>query len=212
MADVAKGIKCTGTNLNNGFAGKLVNSDPSCGFLNLGAFLVRFFAEGPNKFVIGTSPSHSVTKLQIAFEGPAQPETKLVTKENKTVDVTFVTAVGGNYKIHVMYDGHYVQGSPYNCKIIGDVKPSVDKVKVSGAIGEAKANVENEVIIDGREVGIVAFSAKMEGPSTPDLAFKDNPDGTVSAVYKPTAPGNYKLHLKYTHFNLQGSPFKITCA
>jgi len=95
-----------------------------------------------------------VKKLQIAFEGPAQPETKLITKPNKTVDVTFTTPVGGEYKIHVMYDGHYLHGSPYKCKILGEVKPSVDKIKVSGAIKEAQANAPNEVIIDGREVGI----------------------------------------------------------
>lgn len=112
------------------------------------------FAEGPNKFVILTTSKHDVKKLQIGFEGPSQPETKLVTKPNKTVDVTFVTPVGGNYKIHVMYDEHYVCGSPYNCKIIGDVKPSVDKIKVSGAIKEAKKDVENQIIIDGSQVGI----------------------------------------------------------
>jgi len=184
----AKNIKCQGTNLANGFA------------------------EGPNKFTILTTPNHDVKKLQIAFEGPAQPETKLVTKPNKTVDVTFTTAVGGEYKIHVMYEGNYVVGSPYKCKILGDVKPSVDKIKVSGAIKEAKANAENEVVIDGREVGISGgLTAKMDGPSSPDLAFKDNDDGTVSATFKPTAPGNYKLHLKYSHYNLKGSPFAIVC-
>lgn len=50
----------------------------------------------------------------------------------------------------------------------------------------------------------VAFTAKMEGPNKADLAFKDNDDGTVSATYKPTVPGTYKLVLKYTHFNLPG--------
>ncbi len=170
-------------------------------------------------------------KLQIGFEGPSQPETKLVTKANKNVDVTFTTPVGGNYKIHVMYDEHYVSGSPYMCKLVGDVKPSVDKIKVSGAIKEAKKDVENEILIDGKDVGIcgtvkllhrfnqslllvinflcvnycvVAFSAKMEGPSKADLAFNDNDDGTVTATFKPTEAGTYKLILKFTHFNLPG--------
>lgn len=111
-------------------------------------------AEGPNKFIILTSPKHDVKKLQIGFEGPSQPETKLVTKANKNVDVTFTTPVGGNYKIHVMYDEHYVLGSPYNCKLVGDVKPSVDKIKVSGAIKEAKKDEQNEILIDGKDVGI----------------------------------------------------------
>lgn len=31
MADIAKGIKCQGTNLNNGFAGNLINNCKSHG-------------------------------------------------------------------------------------------------------------------------------------------------------------------------------------
>lgn len=53
-----------------------------------------------------------------------------------------------------MYDEHYVCGSPFNCKLVGDVKPSVDKIKVTGAIKEAKKDVENEILIDGKDVGI----------------------------------------------------------
>lgn len=48
----AKLIKCNGTGLGNGFA------------------------EGPNKFTILTSDKHDVTKLQIGFDGPSQPEVK----------------------------------------------------------------------------------------------------------------------------------------
>lgn len=58
-----------------------------------------------------------MTQLQIGFEGPAQPEVKLVTKKDKAVDVTFITAVGGDYKIHVKYKDNYIHGSPYKCKV-----------------------------------------------------------------------------------------------
>jgi filamin len=188
MSDDAKFIKCQGANLTNGFA------------------------EGPNKFTILTNENHDVTKLQIGFEGPAQPEVKLVTKKDKTVDVTFITAVGGDYKIHVKYKDNYIHSSPFKCKIVGDVKASVDKVKSSGAIKEAKNNADNTITIDGREVGISGgLSAHMEGPSKPDLQFKNNDEGTVTVTYKPTAAGTYKLHLKFTHYHLPGSPFTITC-
>lgn len=127
-----------------------------------------------------------------------------------------------------MYDEHYVSGSPFMCKLVGDVKPSVDKIKVSGATKEAKKDVENEILIDGKDVGIsgkakkyffflqsfggkrfffviaAAFTAKMEGPSKADLVFVDNDDGTVTAKFKPTEAGTYKLILKFTHFNLPG--------
>jgi len=188
MGDDAKFIKCQGANLTNGFA------------------------EGPNKFTILTSDKHDVAQLQIGFEGPAQPEVKLVTKKDKSVDVTYITAVGGDYKIHVKYKDAYVHSSPFKVKIVGDVKASVDKVKTSGAIKEAKNNADNAITVDGREVGISGgLSAHMEGPSKPDLQFKNNDDGTVTVSYKPTAAGTYKLHIKFTHYHLPGSPFTIAC-
>lgn len=94
MADEAKAIKCQGVNLNNGFAGylsiQLKFSNTFSLFLKkVHSFLLSL--EGPNKFTILTTDKHDVTQLQIGFEGPAQPEVKLVTKKDKAVDVTFVT-------------------------------------------------------------------------------------------------------------------------
>lgn len=77
-----------------------------------------------------------------------------MTKKDKSVDVTYITAVGGDYKIHVKYKDAYVHSSPFKVKIVGDVKASVDKVKTSGAIKEAKNNADNTITVDGREVGI----------------------------------------------------------
>ncbi len=49
----------------------------------------------------------------------------------------------------------------------------------------------------------------MEGPSKPDLQFKNNDDGTVTVSYKPTATGTYKLHIKFTHYHLPGMYLKL---
>jgi len=187
-AQEAKLIKCDGTGLANGFA------------------------EGPNKFNIQTKDTHDVTKLQIGFDGPSQPEVKLVTKKDNSVDVTYMVNVPGDYKIHVKYGEHYIKNSPYKCKILGDVKASVAKVKVGGATKEALSGKGNEIVIDGREVGISGgLSAHMEGPSKPELVFKNQDDGQVICTYTPTAAGNYKLHLKFQHYHLPGSPFTVVC-
>jgi len=111
-------------------------------------------SEGPNKFTIQTSDKHDVTKLQIGFDGPSQPQCKLTTNKDKSVDVTYTAAVAGDYKIHIRYDEKPLNGSPFKCKIVGDVKASVSKVKLLGATKEAKINADNEVVVDGREVGI----------------------------------------------------------
>lgn len=187
-AQEAKLIKCQGVGLNNGFA------------------------EGPNKFTIMTNSNHDVTQLQIGFDGPSQPEVKLVTKKDNGVDVTYTVNVAGDYKIHVKYGEHYIHGSPYKCKILGDVKASVQKVKVTGATKEALSGKSNDITVDGREVGISGgLSAHMEGPSKPDLTFKNQDDGQVICTYTPTAPGSYKLHLKFQHYHLPGSPFTVVC-
>lgn len=63
--------------------------------------------------------------------------------------------MAGEYKVHVRYNDNPVPGSPFKCKIIGDVKSAVEKIKSSGATTEGKLNVENLIKVDGREVGIL---------------------------------------------------------
>ncbi|XP_035706839.1 filamin-B isoform X2 [Folsomia candida] len=131
----ARSIKVEGTGLRNGVA------------------------EGPNKFVIYASEKHDVSKIQIGFDGPGQPECRLNTKKDKSIDVTYTSPVAGEYKIHVRYDDKPIPGSPFKCKIIGDVKGAVDKVKASGDTKEGKVNVNNTILVDGREVGILGRSS-----------------------------------------------------
>jgi hypothetical protein len=114
--------------------------------------------EGPNKFTILSSEKHDVSKIQIGFDGPSQPDCKLVTKKDKTIDVTYTAPVAGEYKIHVRYEDKPIPGSPFKCKIIGDVSSAVGKMKISGDIKEGKINSNNSILIDGREVGILGTS------------------------------------------------------
>jgi len=170
------------------------------------------FAEGPNKFTIITS-GHDITLLQIGFDGPSQPECKLVTNKNKNVDVTYTTKVAGDYKIHIRYQDKNIPGSPFKTKILGDAKASVSKVKISGAIKEAKINESNQIIVDAREAGLTGgLAAHMEGPSKAELTFRNEPDETVAVVFKPTVAGEYKVHLKFGMYHVPGSPLKIQAA
>jgi len=182
-------VRCHGANLNNGFA------------------------EGPNKFTILTDEHFDVTELRVGFEGPSQPELKLVTRKNRNVDVTFVPWVGGDYKIHIKYKGDYIYNSPFLCKIIGDVRASVKKMVCSGNIKQGSVGSENSILIDGRVVCINGgLVAQLIGPSKADLRFARNEDGTVSFLFMVTESGEYKLNLKFQHYHIPGSPFLIVCA
>lgn len=49
----------------------------------------------------------------------------------------------------------------------------------------------------------------IEGPSKADIQCKDNEDGTLKILYKPTEPGFYLLNLKFADQHVPGSPFTI---
>ena len=52
----------------------------------------------------------------------------------------------------------------------------------------------------------------VEGPSKAEISCHDNKDGTVSVSYLPTAPGEYKITVKFGEKHIKGSPYnaKIT--
>ena len=52
----------------------------------------------------------------------------------------------------------------------------------------------------------------VEGPSKAEIGCHDNKDGTVSVSYLPTAPGEYKIAVKFADKHIKGSPYtaKIT--
>lgn len=52
----------------------------------------------------------------------------------------------------------------------------------------------------------------MEGPSKAEVTCHDNKDGTMSVIYVPPSPGEYKVSIKAGDKHIRGSPFtaKIT--
>lgn len=52
----------------------------------------------------------------------------------------------------------------------------------------------------------------VEGPSKAEISYHDNQDGTMSVSYLPTAPGEYKIAVKFGEKHIKGSPYvaKVT--
>ena len=57
-----------------------------------------------------------------------------------------------------------------------------------------------------------SLSLAVEGPSKAEISCHDNKDGTVTASYLPTSPGEYKVSVKFADKHIRGSPYtaKIT--
>ena len=49
----------------------------------------------------------------------------------------------------------------------------------------------------------------VEGPSKAEINCHDNKDGTVSASFLPTAPGEYKVSVKFDEKHVKGSPYSV---
>jgi len=174
-------------------------------------------ASEPCKFVILSPPGQfkfNPASCSVAFEGPSKPEIKFVTSKDGNVDCSWVPKLPGTYKIYVRYEDKEINGSPFTCKITGGedlAKQQVSKIKCSGtALQEGKIHVTNEVIVDTKESGIIGgLNVSMEGPAKPEINFKNTSGGILILQYKPSAVGNYKLHLKFQEIHVPGSPFAI---
>lgn len=56
---------------------------------------------------------------------------------------------------------------------------------------------------------IGGLSLAVEGPSKAEISCHDNKDGTVSVSYLPTAPGEYKVSVKFAEKHIKGSPYSV---
>lgn len=66
--------------------------------------------------------------------------------------------------------------------------------------------------ISTKGAGAGGLSMAVEGPSKAEISCHDNKDGTVSMSYLPTAPGEYKISVRFGDKHIKGSPYvaKIT--
>lgn len=154
------------------------------------------------------------TGLIISFEGPTKPEPRVKHTEDGLIEVVYTPKAGGQYNIFIRYDGKDIIGSPFKCAITGDEqihKKLLEKVKVTGPnLRTGKINQDNQIILDCREAGIIGgISFAIEGPDRVDAQFKSNEDGTISLVYNPPKPGEYKMHLKFNDLYLTGCPYTV---
>ncbi|XP_063707051.1 filamin-A isoform X3 [Culicoides brevitarsis] len=155
---------------------------------------------------------HSVKEVTAEVRMPSGNVDKPLIEDNRdgTVSVKYDPREEGLHELTVKYNGEHVHGSPY--------KFHVDQISsghvtaygpglVSGVSGEPA-----QFVISTKGAGAGGLSMAVEGPSKTDIKYTDNKDGTVSVNYLPTAPGEYKVSVRFGDKHIKGSPFfaKIT--
>lgn len=125
------------------------------------------------------------------------------------IGVSFTPRETGEHVVSVKRMGKQIKNSPFKITVSEKEVGNAKKVKVSGALSEAKTHTDNMFIIDARDAGYGGLSLSIEGPSKAQIKCLDQTDGTLQIAYKPTEPGNYILNLKFADHHVEGSPFNI---
>ncbi|XP_076379059.1 filamin A protein cher isoform X3 [Megalopta genalis] len=127
-----------------------------------------------------------------------------------TVSIRYDPREEGQHEVVVKFNGVHVQGSPFKFHVDSLASGYVTAYGpglVYGVCGEP-----GNFIISTKGAGAGGLSLAVEGPSKAEISFHDNKDGTVSVSYLPTAPGEYKISVKFGDKHIKGSPYvaKIT--
>ncbi len=66
-----------------------------------------------------------VDGLTVGIDGPSTPELKFDHEDNGNIEVTWTPYAPGFYDIHVKFNGQPIKDSPFNVKIVGEVRNSL---------------------------------------------------------------------------------------
>ncbi|XP_043469574.1 filamin-A isoform X2 [Leptopilina heterotoma] len=127
-----------------------------------------------------------------------------------TVSLKYDPREEGLHEISVRFNGEHIPGSPYKFHVDSLASGYVTAYGpglVYGVCGEP-----GNFTISTKGAGAGGLSMAVEGPSKAEISCHDNKDGTVSVSYLPTAPGEYKITVKFGDKHIRGSPYvaKIT--
>ncbi|CAL8082481.1 unnamed protein product [Orchesella dallaii] len=137
---------------------------------------------------------------------------KPIIEDNRdgTISIRYDPREEGLHELHVKYNGEHVQGSPFKFHV--DTIASGFVTAYGPGLTHGVSGEPCNFTISTKGAGAGGLSLAVEGPSKAEISCHDNKDGTVSVSYLPTAPGEYKISVKFGDKNIKGSPFaaKIT--
>ncbi|XP_070493670.1 filamin-A isoform X2 [Chironomus tepperi] len=165
-----------------------------------------------DKLVISNSVNSLTHNIEADVTMPSGNIDKPTIEDNRdgTVSIRYDPREEGAHELTLKYNGENVQGSPFKFYV-----DSISSGFVTAYGPGLTHGVTGESVfftISTKGAGAGGLSMAVEGPSKAEISYKDNKDGTVSVSYLPTAPGEYKISVRFGDKNIKGSPFfaKIT--
>jgi len=139
--------------------------------------------------------------LQIKFTGPVIFFVGGI-QDNRdgTYVATYSPTIAGIYSVNVVLVGGDVQNSPFEVEVrpgpvstmslVQGVQTDLDAGQIASFVIIARDQYQNLIPTGGDN-----FNVRLTGPDFVSVELIDNCDGTYIAIYTPTTPGTYILHV-----------------
>ena len=148
-------------------------------------------------------------KLTVSVESPSGSEepSKLYVNETSQgqYSIEYIPTVVGVHKLHINWDDQPIPLSPVLLDVASQKFPHGSPISMDIVGGEAK--------VDCTEAGIGELSIRSSGPSSvkgqASFNVLNNKDGTYSAVYVPTIPGEHVFDILWSGKAIKDSPLRL---
>ncbi|XP_065219553.1 filamin-A isoform X2 [Planococcus citri] len=161
-----------------------------------------------NNIPLPTTGGHVTAEVKM----PSGKVDKPVIEDNRdgTVSLKYEPREEGLHELLVKYNGEHVQGSPFKFHV--DSISSGYVTAYGPGLTHGVSGEPANFTISTKGAGAGGLSLAVEGPSKAEISCHDNKDGTVAVSYLPTAPGEYKITVKFGDKHIKGSPYnaKVT--
>ncbi|ENN74328.1 hypothetical protein YQE_09298, partial [Dendroctonus ponderosae] len=155
-------------------------------------------------------PGFFVTSTEVKMPSGHVDRPVIEDNHDGTVSIKYEPREEGVHELAVKFNGEHVQGSPYKFHV--DSVSSGYVTAYGPGLTHGVTGEPSNFTISTKGAGDGGLSMAVEGPSKAEISCHDNKDGTVSVSYLPTAPGEYKISVRFGDKHIKGSPFfsKIT--
>ncbi|GFR73948.1 filamin-C [Elysia marginata] len=161
----------------------------------------------PAAFVVNFNGAKGRLNAKVVSPSGAEEEALVQEIDDGQYAVRFIPRENGVHLVHVLFDNYHIPGSPFKV-VVGKVDADAGKVTAYGdGLRTGRTGQVAKFIVNTVNAGSGSLAVTVEGPSKVKLECKEVDEG-YEFSYRPTAPGDYLISIKYAGVQIAGSPFK----
>ncbi|RUS81267.1 hypothetical protein EGW08_010971 [Elysia chlorotica] len=161
----------------------------------------------PAAFVVNFNGAKGRLNAKVVSPSGAEEEALVQEIEDGQYAVRFIPREYGVHLVYVYFDNYQIPGSPFKV-VVGKVDADAGKVTAYGdGLKTGRTGQVAKFIVNTVNAGSGSLAVTVEGPSKVKLECKEVDEG-YEFSYRPTAPGDYLISIKYAGVQIAGSPFK----